>query len=588
MFGRGRPRPIASHPILTTGRALRHLLRLWRTVRHLRPEQSFGRPAYELRRRVHNRALTLGMLDRDPAPVASVGLRLDFGSADREASKRGCRVLLEGKALIAGHDVLVTDWNRTALPKLVRYHLHYLDPVRALVAATREQPVAASRALGLAHRWSTENSTGAGEGWEPYPVASRLQNLSILAAQLGPSAPDWLGRLIVTHCRYLERWPETHLQGNHLLKDWLSLAIGGLLLDGPEAPAWRDRGMRETRLQFQEQLLADGGHYERSPMYHALILSDLLDLRDFAGARGAEVPWLRPAISAMARFLAGILHPDGEIPLFNDAVIGQAPDPTSILVRADETPVSTERVFDAPEFGLTVIRSNNDDFLAFDTGALGPLHQPGHAHSDTLSFELSIAGERRVVNAGMDGYQSPNRPLFRSAAAHNTVTVNNEGPDELWASFRVGGRNQVTSRSHRALEGHYQLSGSLRAFQRWTQHRTLAFFPGKLLVVVDDVAVPKAGEVVSRARIAPGTSPLQFRVLLGDHQSGKALYAPHFGEVREIDEHRARGSGKRVRLAYALIWGSGEIQINAVETARGVEVIVDVDGARHRVRSESV
>lgn len=541
--------------------AVNYMLRWWRTLHHLRPAQTFGRAAYELRRRLLHPALTRGLLDEDTSPV--IALQIELPATDREELARGSRALLEGKALLAGHEVVVTDWNPTALPKLVRYHLHYLDPVRALVAASKEHPDAVPHALGLAHRWFNENPPGKTEGWEPYPVAARLQNLSILAARLGPRAPGWLARLLAAHCRYLQRWPETHLQGNHLLKDYLALALGGLVLEGGDAAAWREHGLRQTRLQLQEQLLPDGGHYERSPMYHALILWDLLDLRDFAAARSVPAPWLEEAIDAMARFLRSILHPDGEVPLFNDAVLGQAPAPATVLARAKlQRAPAAAPLFDAPQSGLTAIRPDPGELLLFDTGALGPPHQPGHAHSDTLSFELSIGGERRLVNSGMDGYQSPNRPFFRSAAAHNTVTVDGEGPDELWAAFRVGGRCEVTSRGQRAIDGGYELHGSLAAFQRWTQRRRLFYFPGRALVVCDEVSLPKQGaEVVSRARLAPGHLPLRFVPLIGTHGSGRTRYAPRFGEIREIDEHRVWGSGKCVRLAYALIWGGEDVQV---------------------------
>ena len=34
--------------------------------------------------------------------------------------------------------------------------------------------------------------------------------------------------------------------------------------------------------ELPEQILADGGHFELSPMYHALVLEDLLDLVNIA------------------------------------------------------------------------------------------------------------------------------------------------------------------------------------------------------------------------------------------------------------------------------------------------------------------
>ena len=39
----------------------------------------------------------------------------------------------------------------------------------------------------------------------------------------------------------------------------------------------------------------------------------------------------------MARFLKGILHPDGEIPLFNDSVLGVARPPAELLATTEST-----------------------------------------------------------------------------------------------------------------------------------------------------------------------------------------------------------------------------------------------------------
>ena len=48
--------------------------------------------------------------------------------------------------------------------------------------------------------------------------------------------------------------------------------------DGPEGARWLTKGLGILARQIPEQILADGGHFERSTMYHALALEDILDL----------------------------------------------------------------------------------------------------------------------------------------------------------------------------------------------------------------------------------------------------------------------------------------------------------------------
>ncbi len=104
----------------------------------------------------------------------------------------------------------------------------------------------------------------------------------------------------------------------------------------------------------------------------------------------------------------------------------------------------------AREDGTTVIAKaesgyygcrRDGDFLLIDCGPVGPEYQPGHAHCDTLSFELSLDGRRVVVDSGVHGYETDAlRAYVRSTAAHNTVKVNGVEQSEIWGAFRVGRR----------------------------------------------------------------------------------------------------------------------------------------------------
>ena len=62
--------------------------------------------------------------------------------------------------------------------------------------------------------------------------------------------------------------------------------------------------------------------------------------------------------------------------------------------------------------------------LIADLSEVGASYIPGHAHADTLSFELSLFGKRLFVNSGTSSYSlGPERHRQRSTIAHNTVCV---------------------------------------------------------------------------------------------------------------------------------------------------------------------
>jgi hypothetical protein len=91
--------------------------------------------------------------------------------------------------------------------------------------------------------------------------------------------------------------------------------------------------------------------------------------------------------------------------------------------------------------------------VLFDSAPIGPDYQPGHAHADTLAFELSCDGARVLCNSGVSTYAvGIQRAFERSTRAHNTVVVDGANSSEVWASFRV-------ARRARALDCVFELEG---------------------------------------------------------------------------------------------------------------------------------
>ena len=87
--------------------------------------------------------------------------------------------------------------------------------------------------------------------------------------------------------------------------------------------------------------------------------------------------------------------------------------------------------------------------LIFDCGRVGPDYLPGHAHADTLAFELSVGRERLISNSGTSTYEvGADRDFERSTAAHATVAIDGTNSAETWASFRVGRRPNVGPITH--------------------------------------------------------------------------------------------------------------------------------------------
>jgi uncharacterized heparinase superfamily protein len=410
-----------------------NLPRLIRTLAPLRPIQIYGRARFRL---------TRPAADLSPAPPrrAPRGWRAPAPRVDSLIAPDRVR-LLNHEADISAPSA----WNDPAQAKLWLYNLHYFDWLGAECDAERTKWRRA-----LVARWIAQNPPGHGNGWEPYPLSLRIVNWIKWALAGAPMAPEWLDSL-AAQARWLARRLEWHLLGNHLFANAKALVFAGLFFEGAEADAWLAAGLDILAREVDEQILADGGHFELSPMYHAIIFEDLLDLINLAeatgGAGGSPVGRWRTTAGRMARWLAVMTHPDGEIAFFNDAAIGVAPSPAALgayAARLGVAPLAApgEGIVHLAESGYVRL-ARGDAVALLDIGRIGPDYLPGHAHADTLSFELSIAGRRAIVNGGTSAYAGPIRARERATAAHSTVEVAGLDSSEMWGAFRVGRRARV-------------------------------------------------------------------------------------------------------------------------------------------------
>ena len=236
--------------------------------------------------------------------------------------------------------------------------------------------------------------------------------------------------------RHLLANQEKHLLANHYLENLKTLVICALLFGENDVLADVER---DYLAQLDEQVLPDGVHYERSMMYHKLILEGLLRVelayRSAGKAAPAKVAFkVRQMLDAMASIERGM----GKTPFFNDAADGVAKECRSLVCACRDVygyePDDTKTAF--PDSGFYKLYDGNAA-LVFFAGEPGPRYMLGHAHCDLLSFELSVDGIPVIVNSGTFAYQSELRSYFRSTAAHNTATIDGEEQMECWAEHRV-------------------------------------------------------------------------------------------------------------------------------------------------------
>ena len=343
------------------------------------------------------------------------------------------------------------NWNDPDQAKLWLYNLHYADYLQ-------QTDQDKETGLDLISQWIEGNPPCDGNGWEPYPLSLRIVNwIKFLQRfDIDDETKHSLNQSLYLQTRSLRQQLEFHLLGNHLFKNAVALLFSGYYFTDSEAKEWYAKGRGILIEQLKEQVLSDGGHFERAPMYHALILEDILDCLNLVRST-PEIEdtnlesLLKEKAVSMLSFLDDILHPDGSLPVFNDTAqsISSTADQLFSYARRLELQwkktghitghITESRISEKPEFGLYVIKKNHWQFV-IDAGVIGPDYLPGHAHCDTLSYELSLAGNLIVVNAGVFQYAGDERNIYRATRSHNTVEIDHTEQHEIWSTFRVARR----------------------------------------------------------------------------------------------------------------------------------------------------
>ena len=411
------------------------------TIRYLKPVQLYGRVIYKFYRPKQVSVKSLRIRE----PSGSFG---SPGELKKQSFFPPCTFkFLNREKTLTGKSF----WQDTGTDALWRYNLHYFDDLNSKNAAQRKK----AHVL-LINRWTDENPPGKGVGWDAYPLSLRIVNW-VKWALKGNRFSFKQSSSLYVQSGWLYHKLEYHLLGNHLLANAKALIFAGLFFQGKLSGTWLDKGLKVFNDQIKEQILKDGGHFERSPMYHAIILEDVLDLIRISSVYPSKISsncreeWLKTAYKMLAA-LEAMCHPDGQIGFFNDAAMGVALELSCLKSYACSLniplpPLNENKksgwqwLFDT---GYASIRKG-PFFLMVDAAPLGPDYLPAHGHADTLSFEMSLGKQRVFVNTGTSCYgTAPERILQRKTKAHNTLTVDGKDSSCVWSGFRVAQRAKVS------------------------------------------------------------------------------------------------------------------------------------------------
>jgi uncharacterized heparinase superfamily protein len=292
-------------------------------------------------------------------------------------------------------------------------------------------PFARQLARQLTMRWIEENERYDAFAWRADILAARLRNILLNHDYLEVNN-DALFRsaLLLSLSRqaeHLARALPDALAGGAFIKAAASLMLAGLML--PRGEKWLARGQAHLCPALASQMLADGGHVERSPQLMLEVLQHLIDLRDTfeaaAAQQGAAAPALPDGLVLTINNLGSVLlmlsHGDGVLAGFNDT---PEIDPQELVRTIERVGEKLRPLNQLPLTGFQRLDRGRTSVI-MDCGA-PPRHGfDDHAHAGTLSFELGYDGERMIVNCGAHPWSKEWRQVQRTSAAHSTLVVDN-------------------------------------------------------------------------------------------------------------------------------------------------------------------
>ncbi len=385
------------------------------------------------------------------------------------------------------------DWDFAHYGKLWTYNLNYFDFLHqntegvdftaVLDDFIQNQPtlINANEPFPISLR---------GINWIKYFVKNKIQN------------PEY-NRSLFYQYQILADNIEYHLLGNHLLENGFSMLFGAVYFQ--YAPFFKAANAILSE-ELNEQILADGAHFELCPMYHKIMLFRVLDCYNLLENNFTDIAFLKESTFSsfvlskekifnlkqllrekavlMLAWLDNMTYGDGATPHFGDSTDGIAPTSMSLFEYAQRLNISYQN---RPLSTSGFRKLKNEYFeLVAKVGSIGPDYIPGHAHADSLSFELRNFNKPLLVDTGISTYETnERRQLERSTLSHNTVEVNGQNSSEVWGSFRVGNRAKATiledtASTVWAVHDGYKKIG--------VQHERRFLLKEKSLVIIDKTA----------------------------------------------------------------------------------------------------
>jgi uncharacterized heparinase superfamily protein len=404
-----------------------------------------------------SRLYKLALMGRGPTTLAALPPDSEERGVATGDAESG-RAIMNGGFTIAGKAVdFNTAWPSADAADQVQVALHRFDWLGDL--AVLDSIEARRFAEFLFESWDERYGTYHEVSWRADILAARMVNwLTQYAALFEPAEATFRIRFldsIARQLRHLRRVASQETAPMERIEVLKGLIYGEACVTSETERVRRSLTLLEAELE--RQVLPDGSHISRSPGRQLATLEALIDIRAVLTAASREVPVaLRNTIDRMAPMTRFLRHSDGALACFNG---GGRPNPTHVsrvLLRSDAQGRAPGR---APYAGFERIDANGM-VLILDGGTPPEDAFDEEAHAGLMSFEMSVDGQRLIVNCGAGADTDAGwRQALRTTAAHSTVIIDDRNSCEV-TETGLGRRPGAIDCDRGEIDGNIWISSS--------------------------------------------------------------------------------------------------------------------------------
>lgn len=405
-------------------------------------------------------------------PIRQNTVRLQESTvANRDEYANEAAAAVEGEISFLNETVLFEDGASVSVdaPEVLDHSLHWklkcwgFEHLKPIWLSSHDPSVVSDDEIAVHQAWLEDwignhpiasNTRYLRRYWMPHSVCLRILNWarydSLFADRLDDQFRDEIRRFVYKNAAFLSDNVEHGVGGNHLVENAVALVVAGVYAD---ESAWRRQGRRIFIRAAENQFFGDGGHIERSPMYHLIVCQRFLTAVDLLESLGEGSEEIGRAAADGIEFVERLRPPDDRIPLLNDSVFGEALPLLSCLRYARAVGIDIISDVTMEQSGRSLAESgyywlgDGDTRLLVAAHEVTVPHLPGHAHVHPGQVCLWVDGKRVLTDTGVFEYAAgPRRQRARSIQSHNTVQVGDTEPVRLASSFWLWGELDPTVR----------------------------------------------------------------------------------------------------------------------------------------------